>query len=176
VPSTSSTARTLASRTGRPADDARADEGTDADAVLAASRALLAVVATSLAPALDTVSPPQFRVLVLLWEAAEPTRVGALATALDVHASTFSRMADRLESRGLVSRSANPRSRREILVELTPAGRRLVGVVMRRRRAAVDTILRSASPADRRLILRGLQAFSTAAGEPSRGHLLRLGV
>ena len=52
--------------------------------VLTASRALLAVVARSVAPVLDEVSVPQFRVLVLLSNATEPMRHGELAEALEL--------------------------------------------------------------------------------------------
>ena len=92
------------------------------DSALRASRALLAIVARSLAPVLEEVTLPQFRVLVLL-ETRGPTRVGTLAAQLDVHPSTFSRALDRLEAAGWVTRAANADSRREVLVSITPAGR-----------------------------------------------------
>ncbi|MGN6742191.1 MAG: MarR family transcriptional regulator, partial [Amnibacterium sp.] len=76
----------------------------DQQAVLRASRAMLAVVARSMGPVLDELTLPQFRVLVLL-QTAGPARVGLLAERLGVVPSTFSRVLDRLESSGWVARS-----------------------------------------------------------------------
>ena len=67
------------------------DLDTSASAVLTASRALLAVVARSIAPELDRVTVPQFRVLVVLSTAGQPVRNRDLAEALGVHPSTFTR-------------------------------------------------------------------------------------
>ena len=71
---------------------------TAAAEVLTASRALLGVIARSVAPVLDRVTVPQFRVLVLLSTSDGPVRSGDLAAALGVHPSTFTRNADRLVS------------------------------------------------------------------------------
>jgi len=147
-----------------------------AETVLAASRALLGVVARSLAPALEQVSLVQFRVLVVLWEAGGAMRSGALAAALGVHPSTLSRTADRLERAGWVRRVPNPASRRETLVELSGDGRRLVSVVLRRRVRDVERILSAASTEDHARIVAGLDAVARSAGEPEPGDLARLGM
>lgn len=146
------------------------------DSVLTASRALLGVVAHSLAPALEEISLPQFRVLVLLSSAPGPLRSGALAEALGVHASTFSRMADRLASGGWVQRTANPESRRETLIELLPPGRRLVELVTHRRSVRIAQILDRLSARDRAAVQAGMEAFARAAGEPSVHDLATLGL
>jgi DNA-binding MarR family transcriptional regulator len=158
--------------------DAEVDAATsrDADAVLTASRALLAVVARSLAPVLDQVTLPQFRALVVLSSSTTPLRNGDLAAALGVHPSTFSRAADRLVAGGWVSRVENPGSRRETLIELTAEGRALVATVTRRRRAEIKRILSRLEPAQRDAVRRGLEAFAGAAGEPSVDDLAALGL
>jgi DNA-binding MarR family transcriptional regulator len=137
------------------------------EAALVASRALLGVVAASLVPVLGRVTLPQFRVLVLL-HSLGPTRSGALAERLDVHPSTFSRTTDRLVTSGWVSRLESPVSKREVLVDLTPKGRRLVASVLHRRAEAIREILAPLSAEQRQQIVHGLAAFSAAAGEP--GH------
>src|SRR4051794_41831524 len=81
------------------------------DEVVLASRALLAIVARTIAPALEQVSLPQFRVLVVL-VGAGPHRVGALAERLDALPSTFSRALDRLEHGGWGARGAGTPGRR----------------------------------------------------------------
>ena len=88
------------------------------EATLTASRALLGVVARSVGGALEVVSLPQFRVLVLV--ASEgPLRIGTLAQRMGAVPSTFSRTIDRMADGGWVVRQESPQSRREILVDLT---------------------------------------------------------
>ena len=135
-------------------------------AVLTASRALLGVVARSVAPVLDEVSVPQFRVLVLLSGARGPMRHRDLADALGLHSSTFTRMADRLIAGGWVQRCENPENRRETLVSLTPAGHEIVTRVTEARRAEIRTVLEHLSVEDRGHIAYALAVFHSAAGEP----------
>lgn len=146
-----------------------------ADATLTASRALLGIVARSVAPALEVVSLPQFRVLVLL-SAEGPTRVGHLAERVGANVSTFSRSIDRMVAGGWVVRSENPDSRREVLLELTDDGRWLVESVTVRRRREIQTVLERMSKADRTALVNALTAFTEAAGEPDVGDLLPLGL
>lgn len=147
----------------------------DVEATLRASRALLGVVARSLDGALDEVSLPQFRVLVLL-AAQGPLRSGVVADRMGIHPSTFSRNADRLVAGGWVRRVDDPESRLSVLIELTEAGARLVDGVMQRRRAELATIL-AAMPADQRAVLaEALESFARAAGEPGLDELAPLGL
>ncbi len=148
---------------------------TTQDSALRASRALLAIVARSLAPVLEELSLPQFRVLVLL-ETRGPTRVGSLAAQLDVHPSTFSRALDRLESAGWVGRAASADSRREVLVSITAAGTRLVGDVSAKRQTELDRVVAALPQDERDQVLRALGMFADAAGEPAASDLLVLGM
>lgn len=145
------------------------------DSALRASRALLAIVARSLAPVLEELTLPQFRVLVLL-ETRGPTRVGTLAAQLDVHPSTFSRALDRLEAAGWVARAANADSRREVLVSITPAGRTLVGDVSAKRQTELDRVVAALPRDERDRVLHALAMFAEAAGEPAASDLLVLGM
>jgi DNA-binding MarR family transcriptional regulator len=147
----------------------------DVQATLTASRALSGVVARSLADVLDVVTLPQFRALVVLC-AEGPLRSGVLAERLGIHQSTFTRLADRLVAQGWVRREANAESRREVLVDLTDAGRDLVTRVMEARTKDVARILRRASAEDRAAIRAGFEAFARVAGEPDALHLLTLGL
>lgn len=146
----------------------------DVDAVVLASRALLAVVARTIGPALDEVTLPQFRVLVVL-VGAGPHRVGALAERMGSVPSTFSRAIDRMEAGGWVIRQPNPDSRREVIVAATPAGRALVEQVTASRRLELGKIL-SALPDDHLADLAlAFRWFAEAAGEPAPEDLLPLG-
>jgi len=145
------------------------------DSTLVASRALLAVVARSLTEALELVSLPQFRVMVIL-ASSGPLRMGALAARAHTIPSTFSRSIDRMVTSGWVRRSVSPDSRREVLIELTPSGQHLVHHVTERRREEIATILERLSPADRAAVSSAFALFADAAGEPPVEDLLALGL
>jgi|1186.fasta_scaffold226688_2 DNA-binding MarR family transcriptional regulator len=145
------------------------------EATLTASRALLGVTARSVAPALDLVTLPQFRTLVVL-STAGPLRIGALAERLHANPSTFSRSLDRLVAGGWVHRSASPGSRREVLIRLSPEGRALVDSVTDRRRREIADILARLSVEDQLSVASALELFASAAGETPVEDLLVLGL
>jgi DNA-binding MarR family transcriptional regulator len=145
------------------------------EATLTASRALLGVVARSVGGAVEEVSLPQFRVLVLV-ASQGPMRVGTLAQRMGAVPSTFSRTLDRMVSGGWIARTENPHSRREVLVSLTEAGQRLVDEVTDGRRREIREILAGLSPQQRTAVIRGLTLFNDAAGEASVEDLLILGL
>jgi DNA-binding MarR family transcriptional regulator len=134
-----------------------------ADELLAASRALVAVAAKSLAGV--DVTLPQYRALVIL-SAPSPTTVGSLADALDVHPSTATRLCDRLVGKRLIRRlPGRSGDRREVALTLTAQGRRLVEQVMTRRRRELAEIAGRMSASDQEQAVQGLWAFAEAAGE-----------
>lgn len=134
------------------------------DSVLAASRALVAVAARSLASAGPDVTLPQYRALVLL-ASRGPQRVNDLAEALAVNQSTATRMCDRLEGKGLISRERSEDDRRTVLVSIAASGQTLVAAVTRARRTELRSILRRMSADDRAAMVPTLTAFAAAAGE-----------
>ena len=144
-------------------------------AVLTASRAMLGVIARSLADTLETVTLPQFRVLVLL-SSLGPQRTGILAERLRANLSTFSRSLDRMVASGWVRRKQNPGSRREVIITLTPEGESIVNDVTQRRREDFRSILAGLTPAQRRQVLEAFDVFNSAAGEPTVEDLLPLGL
>ncbi|MGW4400381.1 MarR family winged helix-turn-helix transcriptional regulator [Amycolatopsis nivea] len=145
-------------------------ENTDVDAVteavLTASRLLVAVSARSIAAAGDLVTVPQFRLLVIL-DSRGPMKHALLADLLGVTPSTASRMVDRLVGIDLVVRQHNPASRREITVELTAEGARVVRRVTNRRRREIADIVAKMPAQERRGLVHVLTAFAEAGGEPS---------
>jgi DNA-binding MarR family transcriptional regulator len=142
----------------------RPDHGIDE--VLAASRGLLGVVARSLAPALESVTVPQFRLIVLVVSLG-PTRAGVLADRLAVGPSTLTRNVDRLVAGGWVERRASSDNRREVLVAPTERGRALVAEVTDRRRRELEEIIERVPVADRAVVTAGMAALRRAMGEPS---------
>lgn len=135
-------------------------------AVLTASRALVAVSARSLAELDESVTLVQFRTLVVL-ESRPGTNLNGLAEELGVNSSTAMRMIDRLLTAELVTRRDNPANRREVLLDLTPAGRRVVDRVTRRRRAEIARIVTAMAPRSRAQLVTALHTFAEAAGEPA---------
>ncbi|HWG01726.1 MAG TPA: MarR family transcriptional regulator [Trebonia sp.] len=138
------------------------------DAVLGASRVLVAVAARSLAGAAEEVTLPQYRALVVL-ASRGPQRVNSLAEALDVTASTATRMCDRLVRKGLVRRRTARTDRREVRITLTAAGQELVDEVTRRRRTEISQLLVKIPESDQAAIIDLFDKLAAAAGEqPTR--------
>ena len=145
------------------------------EATLTASRALLGVVARSVSPALEFVTLPHFRVLVVLTSAG-PLRMGSLAERMGANSSTFSRSIDRMVAGGWVERGPSPESRREVLIRASESGRALVDEVTARRRHAISDILSKMTPEDQQSAVSALEIFAAAASEPAVEDLLILGL
>ena len=169
----------MSARSSPEAGSATRDSGHEVDgatmATIVASRSLLGLVAQSLAPALDEMTMPQFRVLVVL-EGASPLRMSDLAERVGVHPSTLSRTVDRLVAGEWIQRASAEESRREVHVELSDRGRALVADVTDRRRSHIARVLATLPRRDRIAVGRGMGLFAAAAGEASAHDLLELGL
>ena len=147
------------------ADVTQRDElGALTDALLTASRALVAVAARSLAAVDDDVTLPQYRALVVL-AARGPQLVGQLADALAVHPSTATRLCDRLVVKKLVERAVSPENRRETSISLSRSGQEIVDDVTALRRTEINHIATRIPPELREATVTALSAFADAAGE-----------
>lgn len=142
--------------------------GVITDALLTASRLLVAISARSIARVDETITIPQFRTLVILSNRG-PLNLATVAGLLDVQPSTTGRMVERLVSAGLIERRPHPRSRRELVAELTPRGRRVVHMVTAYRRDEIARVVEKMPPRERAGLVRALTAFTTAGGEPAVG-------
>ena len=135
------------------------------EALLLASRALVAVAARSVADVHD-ITLPQYRALIVLW-----TRPGIgvadLAEALDVHPSTATRLCDRLARKQLIRRAQGTADRRATQLHLAPDGRRLVERVTERRRRDIAAIVAKLPDDVRAATVDALRAFAEAAAEPA---------
>ena len=166
---TPTTATTPSTAGGHDADDLL-------DAVVAASRVLIAAAARSLALVAEDVTLAQYRVLTEL-AARGPRRLTDLADALEVNRSTITRMCDRLVRKGLVRRRRVRSDRRGVIVSLSALGDGLVCAVTRRRRADVADTIQRMPTAQRQAVLTSLRAFAQAGGEaPERAWPLGWGV
>lgn len=134
------------------------------DAVLTASRTLIAVATKSLGPAAEETTLAQYRALVVL-ASRGPQRMVDLAVALEVVPSTAGRMCDRLVRKGLIRRHRARADRRSVLVSITAAGRQVVDQATARRRALIAGILGQLPAGQQQAVAEAMAAFAAAAGE-----------
>ncbi|QUR67238.1 MarR family transcriptional regulator [Mycobacterium spongiae] len=146
---------------------AAADQSLDVitDALLTASRLLVAISAHSITEVDENITIPQFRTLVILSNRG-PINLATLATSLGVQPSATGRMVDRLVGAGLIDRLPHPTSRRELLAVLTNRGRDVVRQVTAHRRAEIARIVEEMPQEERHGLVRALTAFTAAGGEP----------
>jgi DNA-binding MarR family transcriptional regulator len=144
-------------------DDRLVDEAA-VDAVLSASRSLVAVATMSLGAAAEDTTIAQYRSLVVL-ASRGPQRMMDLAAALGVTPSTAGRMCDRLARKGMIRRQRARADRRAVHISITPAGRQVVDQATARRRELIAGILAKLPARQQPAIASALQAFAWAAGE-----------
>ena len=134
--------------------------------LMQASKVIVAVVAHSLAEVGADVSIPQLRVLVMV-ASHGPMNVSSLAQGLGVNPSNASRTCDRMVARGLLTRRADERDRRHLVLELSPEGQNLLDRILDHRRSALRQVVRRMSASRRRRLQDGMTAFVSAAHEVS---------
>jgi DNA-binding MarR family transcriptional regulator len=145
-----------------------AEEGLDREAenvtlaVMAASRLIVALSARALGAVDVSLTLPQLRSLVAL-DTCGPIKLAAMAATLGVTPSTALRMAERLQSLGLIDRRVNPDNRREVVLRLTPGGQELVDRVRDHRRSAIRALVERLPARERAGLVPALKALTAAA-------------
>jgi DNA-binding MarR family transcriptional regulator len=134
------------------------------DAVLSASRVLVAVAARSLSDTAEEVTLTQYRTLVVLASRGSQNLAG-LAEAVGVTPATATRMCDRLVRKDLVRRRTERDDRRQLRVALTAKGRSLVDAVTDRRRREIELIMKDIPTEEQAVLVQALSRFTAAAGE-----------
>jgi DNA-binding MarR family transcriptional regulator len=134
------------------------------DAVLSASRVLVAIAARSLADAGEQVTLTQYRSLVIL-ASRGPQSMAALAEAVAVTPPTASRLCQRLVRKGLVRRRTDRHDRRQVRLALTEAGRDLIDTVTERRRQEIADLLASVPAEVQHSVVAALRQLTASAGE-----------
>jgi DNA-binding MarR family transcriptional regulator len=145
-------------------DSGSADQDSMVDAVLSASRVLVAIAARSLADAGEEVTLTQYRSLVVL-ASRGPQSMASLAEAVAVTPATASRLCDRLVKKGLVRRRSDRHDRRQVRLALTETGRHLVDTVTSRRRQEIAEILAVIPPKSQQSVVSALTQLAQSAGE-----------
>lgn len=130
------------------------------------TRTLVGIAWDSTHAAPPGVTFPQMRLLLVL-QTLGRVPCSRLATALGVNASSVTRLADKLEARGYLSRGADATNRSVVTVEVTESGHQVVDRVLERRHAAFRIILDQLPEQERNSITAAAHDLARAATETS---------
>ena len=111
------------------------------------------------------VSPNQFLVLMALAETG-PVCQQFLAGVIGIDPRNIVPILDSVEARGLISRDTDPADRRRRLIELTPAGRRVVAELSALGEQSERELLAPVPEADRESLRRILRIVLAASRQP----------
>src|SRR3954451_1615954 len=98
-----------------------------------------------------------------------PRTIGQLANAEGVRSPTMTALVNQLEDDRLVRRTKAGDDQRQVVVEATAAGRRLMKTAQRRRLDVLDALLADASDADLRLLDRAATHIEAALAATAEG-------
>jgi MarR family transcriptional regulator, 2-MHQ and catechol-resistance regulon repressor len=96
-----------------------------------------------------------------------PQRVNEIGRRIQLTSGSITTAVDRMETRGLVIRRADPGDRRASVVELTPKGRALIVEVFRAHQATMDVAADALSRAERATLIRLLKKLGLSADRRS---------
>jgi DNA-binding MarR family transcriptional regulator len=142
---------------------AAADGEVDVSSAEAGLTVLLEACERSLEELGAAVPPAQMRALLIIGRAGS-LNLSRLALALGASASAASRLVDRMQAAGLLTRDRAAASRREVVLVPTESGRRLAEWVRGRRRAVLGELLQAMTPDGREALARGLRELAPEAG------------
>src|SRR3954454_893308 len=143
------------------------DEAT-LSALMRSTTVVTAIVVRSLTSVTPHVTVVQARVLVIVWGLGTEN-VNAVAEGLGVNASNASRTCDRLVKAGLLTREQHDDDRRNVVLQLSRDGQRLIDSVMSQRCTELDKVASRLSPGQQTQLRRALEAFAAAADEVDAG-------
>lgn len=134
----------------------------DLEPLLETSRAINAVIVSSLAAVDTSLTVPQLRVLVIV-SGTPRASLSDVAGELGLDLSNVSRTCDQLVRRGLLVRTTDADDRRRRSLQLSAAGRRLLRRVMERRRRLLAGIVAAMPVSGQQDLMDALAQFNEAA-------------
>lgn len=146
-----------------PGRSSASDRDGTGDLLMAAARLVRREYAAALAE--WDIAPAQSRALRVIASQEGGMRPSVLADHLRIAARSATEVADALEQRGWVERSADPDDRRATRLTLTGPGRALLGRIEKARREAGEQVLGVLSP-DRRRTLDAILRTVVERDEP----------
>ena len=129
-----------------------------AAAVDDALRPVLLLASRASAKATQRVSTSQLQALLVLQQRG-PMKLTSLADELGAIPSSATRLCDRLVAADLITRETGSADRREVFLQLTTSGRRVVRQVRDLRREGLREAIEACTPRERRELLNGLRAL-----------------
>ncbi|MFN2540145.1 MAG: MarR family winged helix-turn-helix transcriptional regulator [Mycobacteriales bacterium] len=123
-----------------------------------ALRPILLLATRASAKAGQRVSTSQLQALLVLHERG-PMNLTTLADELGAIPSSATRLCDRLVAADLISRETGAADRREVFLQVTSSGRRIVRQVRDLRRQGLREAIDMCTPRERRELLSGLRAL-----------------
>ncbi|MCK9870721.1 MarR family transcriptional regulator [Nocardiopsis dassonvillei] len=108
------------------------------------------------------VSPPQLKVLFIL-EEEDGVNLRTVTERLGSTPPSVSRLCDRLQAVGFVTRTPSPNSRRELRLWLSESGRTFLRDLRARREAELHEVIARMPPRKRVMLMEGLVSFREAA-------------
>lgn len=129
--------------------------------LVALSRSLSDVSASSLLAVHAEVTPNQYRALVVLDEHGQMS-VAHFARCCAIDRSTATRLCDRLVKKGLIDRERSFRDRRSVNVVLTPSARNLLESVARYRMNKISEVIHSVPVASHQQLIESLELVASA--------------
>ncbi|MFB7293904.1 MarR family winged helix-turn-helix transcriptional regulator [Actinacidiphila glaucinigra] len=143
-----------------------ATTGSQRDAAVAAASSVVEALEVLWGRGRDAGDPPvppsQLRVLFAL-EGNEGINLRTLCDVLGAGPPAVSRLCDRLQAVGYLTRDTSPTSRREVCLWLTPRGTAFLAQLRERREEELATVVSAMPERARRALLEGLTAFRSAA-------------
>jgi DNA-binding MarR family transcriptional regulator len=140
-------------------DTARADGQLDLGSAETGLAVLIEACDRAVEERVSELPPAQMRALLTI-EQAGSLNLSRLAEALGAQLSPASRLCDRMQAAGLLTRGRSAASRREIVLVPTEAGRQLAEWVRSRRRAAIRDVMQTMSPGGREALVQALRELA----------------
>ncbi len=110
----------------------------------------------------DQITAGQVRCLCFIW-AHDKVTVGDIARGMGISYPAATKLITRLVEKGLVARNHDLKDRRNIYIEITPAGTELTAKVKPEKIRRLGLLLDKLAPDDLHSLRRGIEAFLTAA-------------
>lgn len=135
------------------------------DSILRSSRAILSIAVKSLNEIEETISIPQYRILVILGGRGE-LPMSEIVKGISLAPASATRLCDDLLKKGLVDRKAHLDDRRQVIITITHDGSQLLRRVTESRRRMIIEVVANLSETDLNEVEEGFSLFANASPEP----------
>ncbi len=135
------------------------------DSILRSSRAILSIAVKSLNEIEETISIPQYRILVILGGRGE-LPMSEIVKETSLAPASATRLCDDLLKKGLIDRGAHHDDRRQVIITITNEGSQLLRRVTESRRQMITEAVANLNETDLNEVEEGFALFANASPEP----------